>query len=153
MKKQFLLLAFILGSCLAMAQQNYIKLDYTYDANGNRISRDKQLVMHKSNDNGTNKPNLNLKPEDKIQGLAPNEANFNVFPNPSTGLYTLKIDAPFAPVNYSVEVYDKTGKLIIKKTITSLNTQLDLSIVSDGVYELRILTTTQTLLYKLIKVN
>lgn len=155
MKKQLLLLAFILGACFAQAQQNFIKLEYTYDANGNRISRDKQLVLHKSSDNGNTNSNQGntLKQQENKESVSANLSSYQVFPNPSTGIFTLKIDASSIPQNSNVEVYDKMGKLIFKRPLTSLNTQLDLSTVSDGVYELRILTSTQTLLYKLIKVN
>ncbi|MFC5271460.1 T9SS type A sorting domain-containing protein [Adhaeribacter terreus] len=64
--------------------------------------------------------------------------NVVVFPNPSNGLFNLKV--PTTTRNYSVEVTDLTGKLVKQQTVTnnSGTTQLNLNGTAKGIYILKI---------------
>ncbi|MFC5270637.1 T9SS type A sorting domain-containing protein [Adhaeribacter terreus] len=66
------------------------------------------------------------------------QSNVVVFPNPSNGLFNLKV--PTTTRNYSVEVMDLTGKLVKQQTVTnnSGTTQLNLNGTAKGIYILKI---------------
>ncbi|MBK0404887.1 T9SS type A sorting domain-containing protein, partial [Adhaeribacter sp. BT258] len=66
------------------------------------------------------------------------QSNLVVFPNPSTGLFNLKV--PVTTRNYSVEVMDLTGKLVKQQTVTNNTgtTQLNLNGTAKGIYILKI---------------
>ncbi|MBK0404382.1 T9SS type A sorting domain-containing protein [Adhaeribacter sp. BT258] len=66
------------------------------------------------------------------------QSNVVVFPNPSNGLFNLKV--PATTRNYSVEVMDLTGKLIKQQTVTNNagTTQLNLNGTAKGIYILKI---------------
>lgn len=62
--------------------------------------------------------------------------SFKVYPNPNNGHFT--IQSPVIPAQ--VNVYDLTGKQVSSQTITSLETMIDLSNISNGMYQLNIIT-------------
>jgi len=75
--------------------------------------------------------------------------NFNVFPNPSRGDFTLRWNNNEA---FSYSVYDLSGKLIVtKNNNTGATHQLDLKNVAQGMYFLNITSGTTTFTEKLIK--
>ena len=61
-----------------------------------------------------------------------------VYPNPSTGLFNLKV--PASTKNYTVEVMDLTGK-VVKQQVVKNNSgaeQLNLNNAAKGIYILKI---------------
>ncbi|MBK0404381.1 T9SS type A sorting domain-containing protein [Adhaeribacter sp. BT258] len=66
------------------------------------------------------------------------QSNLVVFPNPSNGLFNLKV--PATTRNYSVEVMDLTGKLVKQQTVTNNagTSQLNLNGTAKGIYILKI---------------
>ncbi|MBK0404924.1 T9SS type A sorting domain-containing protein [Adhaeribacter sp. BT258] len=75
-----------------------------------------------------------------VNGVKENilQSNVVVFPNPSNGLFNLKV--PVTTRNYSVEVMDLTGKLVKQQTVTNNagTTQLNLNGTAKGIYILKI---------------
>lgn len=69
-------------------------------------------------------------------GIAENAENaFSVYPNPSTGIFTLNLPASGS----TVEVYDVLGNVISSVKYTNAGTvQLDLSAQAEGVYFIRV---------------
>lgn len=56
-------------------------------------------------------------------------SSINVYPNPSTGLFTVDVDG-----QYNVKVFDITGKVISTSTINVNNNTIDLSSQTAGMY-------------------
>lgn len=86
-------------------------------------------------------------------GLASlNNKTFSINPNPSEGMFTL---------NYQIEnvneasliVYDMSGKLILQKTLSSVeeSVEIDLNKYSDGMYICQLITNIGTLSKKIVK--
>lgn len=74
-----------------------------------------------------------------------------IYPNPSNGVFTIfSGDVPLE----QVEVFDITGKVIVKKnnlSITNNSTPLDLSTIASGIYFVRITSNNQTTVKRIIK--
>jgi hypothetical protein len=65
--------------------------------------------------------------------------SINIFPNPSTGLFTI---SQVNTTKAEIEIYNIVGELIYTTEITNLQTTLDLSKVAKGIYFIK-LTNTQ----------
>ena len=77
-------------------------------------------------------------------------ANFAIYPNPSDQIFMID-RASFFGENMDIDVYDLTGKLVLKRSnITDRAYPLDMSDVSKGVYFMRITIDNSSLVKKLI---
>ena len=64
-----------------------------------------------------------------------NEINVKVYPNPTTGIITVKGDLG---KNFNVKVIDITGRLILEKNTNEAYQQIDLNRFPDGIYFIRV---------------
>ncbi len=71
---------------------------------------------------------------------------FNIFPNPSTGIYSVLADGPF-----SYEVVDLVGNKLATGVSTNNLTKIDLQNMADGMYYLKINSDGNTTVKKLLK--
>ena len=79
-----------------------------------------------------------------------NEFSLNVYPNPSTGIYTLSFSGVNA--NTNLEVVNLQGKVVYKEQISAVDFHtVDLSAYASGVYYLRATSEGKTNVLKLIK--
>ncbi len=67
-----------------------------------------------------------------------NSAGISVFPNPATGIFNLVVSAPTK--NTIVEVYNSTGILVYRKTITNELNSIDLTAQPNGLYFVKVMT-------------
>ena len=75
------------------------------------------------------------------------EPQVQVYPNPSTGVFEIKLPSPS---NATLEVFDLQGKAILEKRFARDQSSIDLSDFSDGVYSIRITNSTESFTQKLI---
>ena len=61
-----------------------------------------------------------------------NTFNFEIYPNPNNGVFTLKIDVLFTQA--ALIIFDVTGKQILQQNITKNETQLNLLAYPQGMY-------------------
>jgi len=73
---------------------------------------------------------------------------FSMFPNPSNGQVTLQL--PTDTNQAKVSVFDYLGKLLMQKSVSSLNNTIDVSNLNSGIYFVRIETDTKVGTKKLI---
>ncbi|MES2134146.1 MAG: T9SS type A sorting domain-containing protein [Bacteroidota bacterium] len=71
---------------------------------------------------------------------------FNVFPNPSTGNFTVQSSA-FPAV---LVMYDVTGKQVIRKEITEMETSVNVSQLNNGVYYISLTAESGSVNYKML---
>ncbi len=74
------------------------------------------------------------------------QSSIKIYPNPSTGLFTIESDLP---TNY--QVYNLNGQLMLTGTTGAATDQLDLSGVASGLYFVKINVGEQTITRKLVK--
>ncbi|MCB9359776.1 MAG: T9SS type A sorting domain-containing protein [Flavobacteriales bacterium] len=78
----------------------------------------------------------------------PNSSNqFNIYPNPATDLLTIKFDDN-EPV--SVAVIDAQGRVVVKKDNVRSNSQIDVTVLSNGIYQLKIVGINSYVIKKLL---
>jgi hypothetical protein len=79
------------------------------------------------------------------------QQNIRIFPNPTKGMITVNsIDEG----SYSIVVVDAIGKTVYsEKAINSLNTKIDLSQFSEGLYLIRIISPESTEIHKIYRIN
>lgn len=83
-----------------------------------------------------------IKPSERI------ENNFTVYPNPSNGQYTLKLNPSG---EYHLIVYDSFGKLLLNRKAENTLETINLSGYSAGIYFLSILSDKNNYVQKLVK--
>ncbi len=77
-----------------------------------------------------------------------NKIGFNIFPNPVFDIINVKFDDD---ENYSLSLFDISGKSVLKEISANDNIQLNLSGLSKGVYTLKISNNKSTNIQKIIK--
>jgi len=78
--------------------------------------------------------------------LPTNFNDINIFPNPSSGLFTIKTDLPI-----SYQIFNLNGQLINESTSDLSASQLDLTAAANGLYFVKITAGDQTVTRKVIK--
>ncbi|MBL4624064.1 MAG: T9SS type A sorting domain-containing protein, partial [Flavobacteriales bacterium] len=63
-------------------------------------------------------------------------ANFTVFPNPTDDAFTIRSSPQL--LGESILIYDRTGKLVLVKTVASINQEITLSELPSGIYLVKI---------------
>lgn len=71
---------------------------------------------------------------------------FSIYPNPSNGLVVVKT----VVLNAQVNVFDINGKNVFSQTTDSFETQINLSHLANGVYQMNIVSDNQTLKHKIM---
>ena len=75
-----------------------------------------------------------------------NASSFTIYPNPSTGLFN--IQATILPA--TLVIYDITGKKIITKTLTEMETSINISELNNGIYFSNISNDKSSMNYKIV---
>jgi hypothetical protein len=65
-----------------------------------------------------------------------NESNSLVFPNPSSG--EIKIEFPLVNLENNIEIIDITGKIMMKAYLTEANKTINISMLDNGIYFIRL---------------
>lgn len=77
-----------------------------------------------------------------------------IYPNPSAGNLTLKIENPESYEQLSLRIYDVTGKVLIQERIFNTETTVHLSNFANAKYFLKVINKGQELkTYQIIKIN
>jgi plastocyanin len=74
---------------------------------------------------------------------------FEMFPNPASNKVSIQL--PSGAENATVEFYDSLGRLALSKKVTRINNQMDVNILSKGIYILKVFTADQIGSQKFIK--
>ena len=109
---------------------------FTYDSNGNRISR--SLVFQRI-----------IPPKSPTATVAP--SNFTLFPNPTYGLFSLQFSNPNMEGTANATLRNITGTILETKELRSNSVTFDLSRQPEGIYLLEVDSPTGHETWKVIK--
>jgi len=131
---------------------NGIQLEYTYDANGNRLTRTpievtlvSKTIIIDTVQNKKNKPTNSATVDFKI----------NIAPNPTASFVTINMQSTDLKEKFEFEytITSITGALILKNKVLANSTDIDLSGFTDGIYLLKLTTNNKNFIYKIVKAN
>ncbi len=84
------------------------------------------------------------------ENLKKKKNKINIFPNPTTGNFIIKLNTK-DEINNQIELTTILGELVLKKEITTNETQIDINNFANGVYFLKMNNNDGVFVYKLIK--
>jgi len=131
-------LLFVVLSMWAAADayaQNKIK--YTYDSAGNRLSRQKEIVVQTRGA---------LSDEEELS-----ETKVTIYPNPTKGVLKVDISGVEKFENAQISLYDLTGKLLQQWAGISQSNTIDLSERTPGMYIMQVAYNGKISSWKIIK--
>ena len=82
-------------------------------------------------------------------GLDELDIGISIFPNPSNGEITISLTQ--TGLSPELELFDAAGKLILQRTLTQSESQLQLRDYATGVYTLRLTANSKSQTFKIIK--
>ena len=142
MKKYVFALLFISLSSIAYSQT---KVNFYYDASGNRIKRKVITVPPESGNTAGSGTGMEKRAEKKETPKAPIQDkagayNFSFHPNPTSGRLTIEVDATFLnEQNKQAFLFDMNGILLQQQDVNSTTVPFDLTGYAPGFYLLKIL--------------
>jgi hypothetical protein len=77
--------------------------------------------------------------------------NISVYPNPFNNTLNITIETLNQTETAEIEIMDALGKVVLKQTTEKISNQLDLSNLSDGIYQVSIKTNIEINHFKVIK--
>ena len=121
------------------------KIKYTYDSAGNRLTRQKEIVIQTrgalSDDEG--EPSTY---EEKLS-----ETKVTIYPNPTRGILKIDISGVEKFENARISLYDLTGKLLQQWAGISQSNTIDLSERTPGMYIMQVAYNGKISSWKIIK--
>jgi len=123
---------FVYNSFNNLDERNTYNYAEQYDGNGIIIgseenSATQELFYYTSYDDGS-----------AIAAIPANNIAVQVYPNPSTGIFTVDIPTEEIRNGLQANVYDMTGRLMLQQQILKAGTTLNLRSAGKGIYTLRI---------------
>lgn len=131
----------ILASIDAYAQNRIV---YTYDNAGNRLTRQKEIVIQtRGVSDGEEEPSIY---EEEIV-----ETKITIYPNPTKGMLRVDISGVERFENAQISLYSLTGNLLQQWADASQSNAIDLSSQAQGMYILQIAIDGKVSNWKIIK--
>ena len=121
------------------------RIKYTYDSAGNRLTRQKEIVIQTrgalSDDEG--EPSTY---EEKLS-----ETKVTIYPNPTRGILKIDISGVEKFENARISLYDLTGTLLQQWGSISQSNMVDISDRTPGMYIMQIVYNGNTSSWKIVK--
>lgn len=140
MRTSILFCMLLLIKAVAFGQTT--KVEFAYDAAGNRTSRQIVLIQAKS---AFISDTIAIS-EEKMGGKT-----FKLYPNPTHGVLTMGINHLVAGESVKILITDMTGQTILKEVQNSTNFKIDLSASPKGFYILSATIGDQRKEWKIVK--
>ncbi len=153
-KLKYFLLILLSAIALSVSSQDR-RIEYTYDAAGNRVTRtiilSSSQLRSAASAAGNEETDEETLAQEKVYSDVLNRANILIYPNPTKGLLRIEIsgNAESKPVN--LQVYDMNGKILLQESNVVSSVTLNLSSQPAGIYMLRLTSDTEKKEWKIIK--
>jgi len=108
-------------------------IKYTYDASGNRETREKVVTLIKSSEFQDDKDEEDQRFDDLV-----GDYNITIYPNPTKGFLQVDINGGKIPQNANICLYNSLGGIVRQINGISNSNTVDISIQPSGVYIMHI---------------
>ena len=120
------------------------RIKYTYDNAGNRLTRQKEIVVQ-------TRGALSDEEEPSVYEEELSETKVTIYPNPTRGMLKVDISGVEKFENARISLYDLTGKLLQQWAGISQSNEIDLSERTPGMYIMQIAYNGKISSWKIIK--
>ena len=120
------------------------RIKYTYDNAGNRLTRQKEIVVQTSGA-------LSDEEEPSVYEEELSETKVTIYPNPTRGMLKVDISGVEKFENARISLYDLTGKLLQQWAGISQSNEIDLSERTPGMYIMQVAYNGKISSWKIIK--
>ena len=120
------------------------RIKYIYDSAGNRLSRQKEIVVQ-------TRGALNNGEEPSVYEEELSETKVTIYPNPTKGMLKVDISGVEKFENARISLYDLTGTLLQQWGSISQSNMVDISDRTPGMYIMQIVYNDNTSSWKIIK--
>ena len=146
MKSKYYILLLLSGIISSVFSQN--RVNYTYDAAGNRLSGLSSQLRMAAITNHETEEEIDSEEiySDKIE-----LSNIRIYPNPTKGILKIEIIRMSEDNPIHIQLYDMSGRMLINEPNAAPFTDLNISDQPAGTYLLRIFSDNRTTNWKIIK--
>ena len=137
----------LLGAGLACHAQQHHTVSFSYDMDGNRITR--EILFSKMGENGRS-----METEDKMLPSATdffNEIEISLFPNPTSDQFYIEIKGEEPHEQVRALLMHVSGTVIEDRILENALASFDLSRLASGMYILKLDMGDETRVWKVIK--
>lgn len=120
------------------------RIKYTYDNAGNRLTRQKEIVVQ-------TRGALSDEEEPSVYKEELSETKVTIYPNPTRGMLKIDISGVEKFENARISLYDLTGKLLQQWAGISQSNEIDLSERTPGMYIMQVAYNGKISSWKIIK--
>lgn len=120
------------------------RIKYTYDNAGNRLTRQKEIVVQ-------TRGALSDEEEPSVYEEELSETKVTIYPNPTRGMLKIDISGVEMFENARISLYDLTGKLLQQWAGISQSNAIDLSERTPGMYIMQVVYNGKISSWKIIK--
>lgn len=120
------------------------RIKYTYDNAGNRLTRQKEIVVQ-------TRGALSDEEEPLVYEEELSETKVTIYPNPTRGMLKVDISGVEKFENARISLYDLTGKLLQQWAGISQSNEIDLSERTSGMYIMQVAYNGKISSWKIIK--
>lgn len=120
------------------------RIKYTYDNAGNRLTRQKEIVVQ-------TRGALSDEEEPSVYEEELSETKVTIYPNPTRGMLKVDISGVEKFENARISLYDLTGKLLQQWAGISQSNEIDLSERTPGMYIMQVAYNGKMSSWKIIK--
>lgn len=120
------------------------RIKYTYDNAGNRLIRQKEIVVQ-------TRGALSDEEEPSVYEEELSETKVTIYPNPTRGMLKVDISGVEKFENARISLYDLTGKLLQQWAGISQSNEIDLSERTPGMYIMQVAYNGKISSWKIIK--
>ena len=146
MKTRYYILLLLAGIALSVFSQN--RVQYTYDAAGNRLSGlSSQLRMAAI----VEQENEEIDPQETVYSDKIEQSNIRIYPNPTKGILKIEITRMSEENPIHLQLYDISGRIFVDEPDAAPFTDLNISDQPAGTYILKVSSDNRTTLWKIIK--
>jgi hypothetical protein len=135
----FIFASFLSAFCQAQSTTPHKQYNYSYDANGNRIERDMQVVMLVPKVANPNQPadlSGGLSPVEMEKGatVETGDLTLKAYPNPATQQVTVTLNSTAETTVTEVRLYNSTGSVHANLQAPGVNFSVPLEGLAAGTY-------------------